>query len=35
VLENGMKGSAVTSYRSAAKLEFMVSRCSTAFQFAR
>src|SRR5450755_1651234 len=35
VPENGMKGSGVTSYRSAAKQEFMVSRCSMAFQFAR
>jgi hypothetical protein len=26
VFENGMKGSGVTSYRSAAKQEFMVSR---------
>jgi hypothetical protein len=35
VLENGMKGSGVKSYRSAAKQEFMVSRCSMAFQYAR
>src|SRR5258708_16952660 len=34
VLENGMKGSGVKSYRSAAKQEFMVSRYSMAFQFA-
>src|SRR5882672_11136054 len=33
VFENGMKGSGITSYRSAAKQEFMVSRCSTAFKF--
>src|SRR6266403_1214818 len=32
MLENGMKGSGVTSYRSAARQEFMVSRCSMAFQ---
>src|ERR1700719_3639773 len=35
VPENGMKGSGVTSYRSDAKREFMVSRCSMAFQFPR
>src|SRR5882672_7488639 len=31
-LEKGMKGRGATSYRSAAKREFMVSRCSMAFQ---
>ena len=35
VFEKGMNGSGVTSYRSAAKQEFMMGRCSTTFKLAR